>query len=105
MSVLSGSEVSKHERDSVVFLFPLALGLALAAAGRPLVYGGGSKGIMGVVSASALEGGGKVIGVIPRVMLAQDGEGEKVDGVKVHVNEVDREKVISNSHIRMNSLT
>ena len=75
-----------------------ALGSALAAAGRPLIYGGGSKGIMGIVSASALDGGGRVIGVIPNAMLAQiGGEVEKV-GVDTESNltRVSRRNVKSN---------
>ncbi|PPQ77527.1 hypothetical protein CVT25_011324 [Psilocybe cyanescens] len=70
-----------------------SLGLALAKDGRPLVYGGGSKGIMGVVSSGALEGGGRVIGVVPQAMVAGGGEDEKVSTIKVHINEAGREKV------------
>lgn len=55
-----------------------ALGFALAAAGRPLVYGGGSQGIMGIVSDAVIAGGGSVTGVIPGAMLRAGGEGERV---------------------------
>jgi len=55
-----------------------SLGKALAAVKRQLVYGGGSKGIMGIVSAAALGAGGDVVGVIPHAMLAAGGEGERV---------------------------
>jgi uncharacterized protein (TIGR00730 family) len=41
-----------------------ALGTALAAAGITLVYGGTTKGLMGVVADAALAGGGAVHGVI-----------------------------------------
>ncbi|THH09364.1 hypothetical protein EW145_g2075 [Phellinidium pouzarii] len=54
-----------------------ALGAALARAGRPLVYGGGSRGIMGIVSGSTLEHGGEVIGVMPYAMYAAGGERQK----------------------------
>ncbi|KAF9653848.1 hypothetical protein BDM02DRAFT_3182294 [Thelephora ganbajun] len=57
-----------------------SLGKALAAAKRQLVYGGGSKGIMGIVSGAVLDAGGDVIGVIPHAMLAVGGEGERVSG-------------------------
>lgn len=56
------------------------LGFALAEAGRPLVYGGGNKGIMGVVSGAALEKGGKVTGVVPYAMVAAGGEAEQMKG-------------------------
>ena len=39
-------------------------GLTLARAGLALIYGGGRTGLMGAVADGALEGGGKVTGVI-----------------------------------------
>ncbi|KAH9484131.1 putative cytokinin riboside 5'-monophosphate phosphoribohydrolase LOGL7 [Psilocybe cubensis] len=73
-----------------------SLGLALAKHDRLLVYGGGSKGIMGVVSGAVLEGGGKVLGVIPHAMVAAGGEDEKVQSTtKVYLNEAGREKVLT----------
>lgn len=79
----------------------LALGKALAASSRGLVYGGGSKGIMGLVSGAVLEGGGDVTGVVPVAMVAAGGEGNtsgaggssKEDKVNVILNEKGREKV------------
>lgn len=43
--------------------FATALGRALASAKRTLVYGGGWNGIMGVISSTVLEEGGKVVSV------------------------------------------
>ncbi|THH31550.1 hypothetical protein EUX98_g2641 [Antrodiella citrinella] len=54
-----------------------SLGTALGQAGRPLVYGGGSKGLMGVVSGAALAEGGHVTGVVPFAMVAAGGEKEQ----------------------------
>jgi hypothetical protein len=51
-----------------------ALGKALAADKRQLVYGGGSKGIMGIVSGAVLGAGGDVVGVTPYAILAAGGE-------------------------------
>lgn len=66
----------------------------MAATNRPLVYGGGSKGIMGVVSGAVLEGGERVIGVVPFAMVAAGGEEEKTkSNIMVHLNEAGREKV------------
>jgi len=42
------------------------LGGAIAGSGRRLVYGGGRRGLMGVVADSALAAGGEVVGIIPR---------------------------------------
>jgi len=44
------------------------LGLALAARGHTLVYGGASTGLMGIVADAALSAGGKVIGILPGVL-------------------------------------
>ena len=50
---------------------------------------------MGIVSGEALLNGGKVVGVLPRAMVAGGGEGKKADSPKVCLNEVGREKVLS----------
>lgn len=73
----------------------VSLGNALANAKRPLVYGGGSTGIMGIVSGAVIDGGGEVTGVIPFAMVAAGGEGEKSTKpkVQIHLNEKGREKV------------
>lgn len=57
----------------------IGLGHALAHAGRPLIYGGGRKGIMGVVSGAVIDAGGRVTGVIPYAMVAAGGEKEQAD--------------------------
>ena len=76
----------------------IALGKALAAAKRQLVYGGGSKGIMGIVSGSVLDAGGDVIGVISYPMLAAGGKEERVSengsaSVFVKLEEEGKERV------------
>mgnify|MGYP003836520499 CR=1 FL=1 len=49
-----------------------ALGRALGEAGLRLVYGGGTKGIMGAVADGAMEAGGKVTGIIPRFLMNKE---------------------------------
>ena len=49
-----------------------AFGRRLAAEGITLVYGGGNVGLMGAVADAALRAGGKVIGVIPDHLAAQE---------------------------------
>ena len=76
-------------------LHVIAVGKALASANRPLVYGGGSKGIMGIVSGACLDSGGKVTGIVPYAMVGAGGEGEKTkSSVMVELNEAGREKVL-----------
>jgi len=48
------------------------LGGALAAAGIGLVYGGGSLGLMGEIARATLEGGGRVIGIIPEFLVQRE---------------------------------
>jgi uncharacterized protein (TIGR00730 family) len=48
------------------------LGLALAAHNIRLVYGGGTKGLMGAVAASVAEGQGKILGIIPKFLLNKE---------------------------------
>ncbi|HUO18967.1 MAG TPA: TIGR00730 family Rossman fold protein [Steroidobacteraceae bacterium] len=44
------------------------LGKVLAGAGIGIVYGGGAAGSMGALADGALEGGGRVVGILPRFM-------------------------------------
>lgn len=93
VAVFCGSSIGKHqaftaaavcEQPSIIFsysnhihipflnlftTFVPALGRALASAKRPLVYGGGWSGIMGVISSTVLEEGEKVVGIIPNSMF------------------------------------
>lgn len=50
----------------------VALGNALLARGLALVYGGGGVGLMGRISDTVKNGGGQVIGVIPKVLLIRE---------------------------------
>jgi uncharacterized protein (TIGR00730 family) len=48
------------------------LGTECARRGLGIVYGGGGVGLMGALADAALAAGGEVIGVIPRVMVAEE---------------------------------
>ncbi len=47
----------------------IALGNALGESRIQLVYGGGGKGIMGAIANAVLEKNGKVVGIIPKLLL------------------------------------
>jgi uncharacterized protein (TIGR00730 family) len=49
-----------------------ALGEALAATNRVLVYGGAKVGLMGAIADSVLASGGKVIGVLPQSLVERE---------------------------------
>lgn len=61
---------ASHDLASVYIEAAVSLGRTLAGRGDTLVYGGGSFGLMGEVSRAAYEGGGRVIGVIPKMLLS-----------------------------------
>ncbi len=47
------------------------LGAEIARRKIRLIYGAGSRGLMGILADSALEGGGEVIGVVPRQFVPE----------------------------------
>jgi len=49
-----------------------AFGRALVAAGCSLVYGGGRVGLMGVIADEVLAAGGRVVGVIPELLVDKE---------------------------------
>lgn len=57
-----------------------ALADALATENRPLVYGGGNSGLMGVISGATAKSHGKVTGIIPYAIFAAGGEKDKGNG-------------------------
>ncbi len=69
------------------------LGRSIAEAGIRLVYGGGTRGIMGAVSDAARRAGGKVTGVIPRFLIAK----EATEAALSHLDEL---VVTENMHQR-----
>jgi uncharacterized protein (TIGR00730 family) len=48
------------------------LGQLLVATGIDLVYGGASVGLMGILARTVLDGGGRVTGVIPRMLVERE---------------------------------
>jgi TIGR00730 family protein len=60
---------SRPGRDPAYVEAGRALGRSIAAHGLRLVYGGGTKGIMGAVASGVLSGGGQVTGIIPEFLV------------------------------------
>ncbi|XWS20873.1 hypothetical protein CRYUN_Cryun30bG0006300 [Craigia yunnanensis] len=60
----------------------LELGKELVSMRLDLVYGGGSVGLMGLVSQEVHRGGGHVIGIIPKTLMSKEITGETVGEVK-----------------------
>jgi uncharacterized protein (TIGR00730 family) len=66
------------------------LGVSLAQRSMTLVYGGGRLGLMGILADAALQAGGRVIGVIPRMLIERE---------LAHPN-LTRQHVVSTMHER-----
>ncbi|RUS19164.1 hypothetical protein BC937DRAFT_87909 [Endogone sp. FLAS-F59071] len=71
--------------DPIYMDYARELGRAFLAHDFALVYGGGALGLMGALASTVHEGGGKVTGVIPDVMLAE------VQGITIGETEVVRD--------------
>lgn len=65
-------------------------GRALATAGWTLVYGGARNGLMGALANSALDAGGRVIGVIPRSLVEREAAHEGLS--ELHIVETLQER-------------
>ncbi|KAL2537852.1 Cytokinin riboside 5'-monophosphate phosphoribohydrolase LOG5 [Forsythia ovata] len=78
--VFCGSSSGKREsyREAA-----LELGQELLARNLDLVYGGGSFGLMGLVSQAVHHGGGHVMGIIPRPLVGKESTGETIGEVKM----------------------
>ncbi len=48
------------------------LGTLLARRGVTLVYGGGAVGLMGIAARAAMAAGGRVVGIIPRLLMTAE---------------------------------
>ncbi|KAG5379352.1 hypothetical protein IGI04_027194 [Brassica rapa subsp. trilocularis] len=60
----------------------IELGAELVSKNIDLVYGGGSIGLMGLISQAVYNGGRHVIGVIPKTLMPKEITGETVGEVK-----------------------
>jgi uncharacterized protein (TIGR00730 family) len=63
---------SSNSVPSVFFDAARQAGREIAATGWTVVYGGARNGLMGALASSALEAGGRVVGVIPRALVERE---------------------------------
>lgn len=81
--VFCGSSAGKRDcyKDAA-----LDLGQELVTRNLDLVYGGGSVGLMGLVSQEVHRGGGHVLGIIPKTLMCKEITGETVGEVRPVAN-------------------
>lgn len=63
---------SQPGRDPLYLEAGRALGRSIAEHGLRLVYGGGTRGIMGAVSSGVMSNGGSVLGIIPEFLMDKE---------------------------------
>lgn len=63
---------SRPGRDPEFLRAASELGAAIATRGLTLIYGGARVGLMGAVANAALAAGGRVVGVIPKGLVAKE---------------------------------
>ena len=88
---------SSPGRDESYVAAGRQLGRAIAESGITLVYGGGTKGIMGAVADSARRAGGKVTGIIPRFLMNKE-------ATEAALSELDELVVTENMHQRKHTM-
>lgn len=71
------------------------VGSEIACRNATLVYGGGSVGLMGVVADAALAAGGRVIGVIPRMLSSAEIAHQKLTEMIVVESMHERKAIMS----------
>lgn len=60
-----------------------ALGRLMASQKITLVYGGGNKGLMGAIANEIMNNEGKVIGIIPKILLTWEHQHEGITDLRV----------------------
>ncbi|KAM3359049.1 cytokinin riboside 5'-monophosphate phosphoribohydrolase LOG3-like [Capsicum galapagoense] len=77
---------SSHGKKSSYQDSAIEIGKELVSRNIDLVCGGGSIGLMGLVSQAVHDGGRDIVGVIPRILTPRELTGETVGEVKVVVD-------------------
>ncbi|HEU4574605.1 MAG TPA: TIGR00730 family Rossman fold protein [Chitinophagaceae bacterium] len=75
IAVFCGSKAGNH---ALYTAHAKSLGRIFAQHHITLIYGGGSTGIMGAIADTVMETGGKVIGVIPRLLIEWEHQHENI---------------------------
>jgi uncharacterized protein (TIGR00730 family) len=74
---------SKSGANPLFAMHADALGKVFAQKNMVLVYGGGNKGMMGAVANAVMHSGGKVIGIIPKLLLEWEQQHEGISDLRV----------------------
>jgi uncharacterized protein (TIGR00730 family) len=89
--VFCGSQKGKND---LYIQHAMELGRLLALLKVELIYGGGNKGLMGVLADSMLENGGKVIGIIPELLTEREHQHKRLTELAVVPDMHSRKKML-----------
>ncbi len=70
------------------------LGMLMAENSISLIYGGGSKGLMGAIADAVMDNGGKVIGVIPEILVQWEAQHKGITELHVVADMHSRKKMM-----------
>jgi hypothetical protein len=85
---------SKSGVNPIFLTEATALGHLLARENIILVYGGGNKGLMGALANGCLDQGGKVIGVMPKILLEWEAQHTGLTELIITENIHERKKIL-----------
>jgi hypothetical protein len=69
-------------------------GRAIAARRITLIYGGGSKGMMGAVADSLLDAGGQAVGIIPDFLIGKEVAHPRITDMRIVKSMLDRKAMM-----------
>lgn len=85
---------SREGRNDLFSKHAAELGKLIAFLGMKLVYGGGKKGLMGILAESVLANNGKVLGVIPKILIEWEQQHESLTELAIVPDMHSRKKMI-----------
>ena|SRR5688572_5353106 len=85
---------SRSGNNKIFEKHALELGRLLATLNLKMVYGGSNKGLMGVVAGSVLSNGGKVLGVIPKILVEWEQQHEGLSELAIVPDMHSRKKMM-----------
>ena len=85
---------SKPGNNSLFAQHATELGSLMGTNGITLIYGGGSKGLMGAVADAVMESGGKVMGIIPELLIGWEHQHTGITDLQVVGDMHSRKKIM-----------
>ena len=91
LAVFCGSQMGS---DPVFELHAQELGTYMGRSKITLIYGGGSKGLMGAVANAVMKEGGKVMGVIPELLIGWEHQHTGITDLQIVGDMHSRKKIM-----------